>query len=68
MVNQKMTQANERKALQDKFKDINKSGDFAAWEELALSNEVYGNNYRLHVASDVKAVFQHEVLSKDEPI
>ena len=63
-----MTQANERKALQDKFKDINKSGDFAAWEELALSNEVYGNNYRLHVASDVKAVFQHEVLTKDEPI
>jgi hypothetical protein len=63
-----MTQTLDRKALQDKFKDINKSGDFQAWEELVFSNDIYGNNYRLHVTSDCKGVFQHQVLTKDEPI
>ena len=61
-----MAESQARKELINKFKEINKAGDFSAWEEMVLSNEVYGNGYAFHIGSGCKAVFSHEILTQGE--
>ena len=61
-----MAENQARKELVNEFKELNKLGDFSAWEDLVMSNRIYGNGYHFHIGSGVKAVFCHAFLTAGE--